>query len=102
MSSVEPPVDRTAPIGSDRDPDAIELPMGTKLHHAERLLIESTLRHCSGNRQRAADLLGCSLKTLYNKLQSYRSAVTDLEASSGRDASRRRPSSPQTTDGERG
>jgi transcriptional regulator with PAS, ATPase and Fis domain len=51
---------------------AIELPLGTRLEHAERLLIELTLEHCLGNRQRAADLLGCSLKTLYNKLRSYR------------------------------
>jgi transcriptional regulator with PAS, ATPase and Fis domain len=73
MSAVQP-VDPAMPA---RSPEAIEVPVGTKLHHAERLLIESTLRHCSGNRQRAADLLGCSLKTLYNKLQSYRSALGD-------------------------
>jgi transcriptional regulator with PAS, ATPase and Fis domain len=77
MSAVDRPPDPTAAASN---PEAIEVPVGTKLHHAERLLIESTLRHCSGNRQRAADLLGCSLKTLYNKLQSYRGALADAGA----------------------
>ena len=87
MSTVERSLDRNAPI-SGPSLEAIEVPLGTKLHHAERLLIESTLRHCSGNRQRAAALLGCSLKTLYNKLQSYRGALDDADASPSVDRGR--------------
>jgi len=52
--------------------EAIRLPVGSRLADAERALIESTLRHHSGNKQRAAATLGCSTKTLYNKLQSYK------------------------------
>jgi DNA-binding NtrC family response regulator len=34
-------------------------------------LIEATLQHYHGNKRRAAQVLGCSLKTLYNKLKGY-------------------------------
>ena len=37
----------------------------------ERSLIEATLGHFMGNKRRAAEVLGCSLKTLYNKLAAY-------------------------------
>ena len=39
---------------------------------AERRLILATLEECGGNKDRAARLLGISLKTLYNKLNRYR------------------------------
>lgn len=51
--------------------EMISLPIGTRLADAERMLIETTLRQCEGNKRRTADLLGCSLKTLYNKLHAY-------------------------------
>jgi DNA-binding NtrC family response regulator len=35
---------------------------------AERQLIEVTLDHTGGNKTRAAEMLGISLKTLHNKL----------------------------------
>jgi transcriptional regulator with PAS, ATPase and Fis domain len=100
MSAVAQPIDQGAPSSRPGALDAIEVPMGTKLHHAERLLIESTLRHCSGNRQRAADLLGCSLKTLYNKLQSYRVGLAEGEALSNEDPTRTSTAS-KTTDARR-
>jgi DNA-binding NtrC family response regulator len=37
----------------------------------ERALIELTLRHTGGNRVRAAEILGISAKTLFNKLREY-------------------------------
>ena len=36
-----------------------------------RELIVATLEHFDGNKRRAAQVLGCSLKTLYNKLNAY-------------------------------
>lgn len=70
-----------APAAEDRAgharPDAaapahITVPLGTPLAEAERVLILATLRYCGGVRKRAADLLGISSKTLYNRLLAYR------------------------------
>jgi DNA-binding NtrC family response regulator len=44
------------------------LTAGTTVEEAERKLIEITLEHTGGNKTRAADMLGISLKTLHNKL----------------------------------
>ncbi len=41
---------------------------GTTVDEAERQLIDVTLSHTGGNKTRAAELLGISLKTLHNKL----------------------------------
>ena len=43
----------------------------TTIEQAERALIEQTLEHTRNNRTRAADLLGISQKTLFNKLKEY-------------------------------
>ena len=40
----------------------------------ERDLILETLRHCLGNRTRAAAVLGISIRTLRNKLNDYAAA----------------------------
>ena len=44
------------------------LTAGTTVDEAERQLIEVTLQHTGGNKTRAAEMLGISLKTLHNKL----------------------------------
>jgi DNA-binding NtrC family response regulator len=62
--------------------DAIRVPVGSRLADAERALIESTLRHHAGNKQRAAATLGCSTKTLYNKLQTYKCSDRNTSTSS--------------------
>jgi DNA-binding NtrC family response regulator len=49
----------------------IHVPLGSRLDEAERSLIVATLEHYDGNKRRAAQVLGCSLKTLYNKLNAY-------------------------------
>ena len=53
-----------------------------RVDEAERQLIMATLIESSGNKRRAAALLGCSIKTLYNKLQHYRAtgAGSSLQA----------------------
>jgi len=51
--------------------DRLNIRVGSRIHDMERSLIEATLDYFKGNKRRAADALGCSLKTLYNKLNGY-------------------------------
>lgn len=52
----------------------IRIPIGTSMDEAERLLIEETLRHTGGNKERAARLLGVATRTIYRKLDARREA----------------------------
>jgi DNA-binding NtrC family response regulator len=45
--------------------------VGRTVADVERYLILETLKHCFGNRTRAANILGISLRTLRNKLAVY-------------------------------
>ena len=47
---------------------------GTTVAEAERQIIDATLHYCDGNRKRAAEMLGISVKTLYNRLKDYAEA----------------------------
>ncbi len=49
----------------------VSIPVGTSLAEADRQLILATLEHCGGIKKRAAEVLGVSLKTLYNRLEEY-------------------------------
>lgn len=51
--------------------DVIILKVGTTLEEADRQLILTTLEQCDNNRTLAAQKLGISVKTLYNRLQKY-------------------------------
>jgi DNA-binding NtrC family response regulator len=44
---------------------------GTPIADVERRLILATLAQCGGSKARAAEQLGISLKTLYNRLHTY-------------------------------
>ncbi len=65
------PTLRQAPEGEGANGDLIQLPIGATLEEIERTFILATLKHFEGDKRRAADVLGCSLKTLYNKLHAY-------------------------------
>jgi DNA-binding NtrC family response regulator len=49
----------------------IRVPLGTTVAEAEKEMILATIHHCSGNKRKAAEVLGISLKTVYNKLTEY-------------------------------
>jgi DNA-binding NtrC family response regulator len=51
--------------------ECLRVPVGTSLAEMERQAIFATLDHCRGNKRRAAEMLGVSLKTLYNRLKEY-------------------------------
>jgi DNA-binding NtrC family response regulator len=67
-------------IGADLAPAAVASPdtaplltvrVGSTLDEVSRRLIEATLAEC-GSKRKAADMLGISLKTLYNRLAVYK------------------------------
>ena len=53
------------------EPESVRLPVGTTVSDAEKALIQLTLQHTKNNKTRAAEILGISLKTLFNKLKEY-------------------------------
>ncbi|KAG0165052.1 hypothetical protein DFQ30_009023 [Apophysomyces sp. BC1015] len=62
---------------------AVTIAFGTSLAEADRQLILATLEQCGGVKTRAAEILGISLKTLYNRLVGY---GDDARSGSGGDA----------------
>jgi two-component system response regulator FlrC len=51
--------------------DGIRFPVGTTVRQMEELLIRRTLSEVDGNRTKAAEILGISIRTLRNKLNEY-------------------------------
>jgi two-component system, NtrC family, response regulator AtoC len=67
-----------APARTARDSgNRIELSVGTSIAEAERRLIEATIQEQSGDKRAAAEILGVSLRTLYNRLKEYDGAQTE-------------------------
>jgi len=59
-----------SPAGDGSGP-TLEIPVGTSLAEADKRLILATLEQCGGVKKHSAELLGISLKTLYNRLDEY-------------------------------
>ncbi|HEV7357895.1 MAG TPA: sigma-54 dependent transcriptional regulator [Steroidobacteraceae bacterium] len=71
QNSARSEVAEQSPGGGIVGRDRLEIRVGSRIYDMERSLIEATLDYFKGNKRRAADALGCSLKTLYNKLNGY-------------------------------
>jgi DNA-binding NtrC family response regulator len=78
-------------IDADLAPTAVAAPesapiltvrVGTTLDEVGRRLIEATLAEC-GSKRKAADMLGISLKTLYNRLAVYKASEPEDEDDDG-------------------
>jgi DNA-binding NtrC family response regulator len=65
-AALAPTVSTHAPVGL-----TLSIPVGTSLADVDRRLIFATLELCGGVKKRAAEILGISLKTLYNRLEEY-------------------------------
>jgi DNA-binding NtrC family response regulator len=61
----------------------IEGLVGKRVEEVERDLIIGTLSHCLGNRTRAAEILGISIRALRNKLHDYRAMGLAVPAAPG-------------------
>ncbi len=57
--------------GSPAGGEYLRIGVGTPVAEVERQHILSTLEHFEGDKKRAAETLGISLKTLYNRLKEY-------------------------------
>jgi transcriptional regulator with PAS, ATPase and Fis domain len=69
-----PPAFSGAPasaIAVSTDQGGLNIRIGQTIEQAERALIELTLEHTKNNKTRAAEILGISQKTLFNKLKEY-------------------------------
>jgi len=51
--------------------EGVLVEVGSTIAQGERQLILATLDHLDGDKRKAAEMLGISLKTLYNRLNSY-------------------------------
>lgn len=65
------PHDLTSPFSKVSPQPASGIAVGKTVEEVERELIEVTLQHFDGDKKQTADMLGISLKTLYNRLNSY-------------------------------
>ena len=77
VDSLPEAVTSTQPVAARADEPAagvLRVELGMSLGDIERRAILATLRYCQGNKNRAAEVLGISLKTLYNRLSEYRTA----------------------------
>jgi transcriptional regulator with PAS, ATPase and Fis domain len=61
----------------------VTIPVGTTVHQAEKSLILLTLAHTKNNKTRAAEILGISLKTLFNKLKEYGQDASRAQGAEG-------------------
>ncbi len=61
------------------EPESVRLQVGTTVGEAEKALIQVTLQHTKNNKTRAAEILGISLKTLFNKLKEYGASSDQAE-----------------------
>src|SRR3569623_949963 len=74
-------LDLAAAVGPIKTPDAkkesdcVTFPLGSRLAAAEQKLLIAPLGYCGGNKTQTAEVLGVSLKTLYNRLNENQSRM---------------------------
>jgi two-component system response regulator AtoC len=73
---------------------SFQVRVGSRIADVERRLILSTLEQCGCTKEKAAEMLGISLKTLYNRLREYDTARGSIPSSPS-------PAAPQEPPAER-
>jgi len=69
-----PDADPERAAAADGPGSRLEVRVGSSIADVERRLILATLDELNGDKKRAAEILGISLKTLYNRLNVYEAA----------------------------
>ena len=68
------PADLRRPVGGSANvSESLGIHVGMSVAAVEKRLIQATLAAVGENREAAAEMLGVSVKTLYNRLRDYRS-----------------------------
>lgn len=65
-------------LAREADGPVLTIRLGTPLEEVNRRVLEATLRDCGNVKRKAAEVLGISLKTLYNRLASYHKEGEDV------------------------
>ena len=74
IDDISPPDAANFNVGED---DVITVRIGTPLDEIEQRVTMATLARCGNVKKKAAEILGISLKTLYNRLEGYTQRARD-------------------------
>lgn len=69
--TAQPTESKSAVTPASSSAKDLTVPIGTSLAEVVKLTVLTTLDHCGGVKKTTADMLGISLKTLYNRLVEY-------------------------------
>jgi DNA-binding NtrC family response regulator len=64
------PVPRAA-VSEHASDDILQMPVGARMDEVEEAYLRLTLKYTNGNKTRAAEILGLSLRTLHNRINSF-------------------------------
>ncbi len=70
------PVPQPAAPSTDSD-NLLQMPVGASMDEVEEAYFRLTLKYTNGNKTRAAEILGVSLRTLHNRMLSYGNGKTN-------------------------
>ncbi len=70
------PAPREASPSTDSD-NVLQMPVGASMDEVEEAYFRLTLKYTNGNKTRAAEILGVSLRTLHNRMLSYGNGKTN-------------------------
>ena len=74
---IEPDV-AAAGLPAAKPGSVLTIRVGTPLDEVNRQVLEATLMECGNVKRKAAEMLGISLKTLYNRMAAYQADENDL------------------------
>ncbi|MDX1630342.1 MAG: sigma-54 dependent transcriptional regulator [Thermoanaerobaculia bacterium] len=75
VDCLPPPLKTDGPDGEEGGEDShLEVRIGSSIDEVERRLILATLQKMDGDKEKTAEALGISVKTLYNRLNRYEQA----------------------------